>query len=144
MLMPWSMAHPEMVLRTCRWRAEGAGTRTSEKEALKQLYTSNTQSNSLTGLLLLGLHTYLHPIGRRISLLLPLSLTPVTHHLLYLGHSTPSKSTTTVAIVTRGRGACCHRISPGPSHPAGTTDCSHCCITELLRLWGGRGGRGVT
>ena len=51
-----------------------------------------------------------------------------------MGHPTPSESTTTVAIVTRGRSACYHRISPGPSHPAGTTDCSHCCITELLGL----------
>ena len=57
-----------------------------------------------------------------------------SHHLVYLSHPTPSKSTITVAIVTRGRGACCHRISPGPSHPVGTTDCSHCWITELLRL----------
>ena len=77
----------------------------------------------------------LHPIGVIISLPSSLSTShPVTHYLLCLGHPTPSKSTTTVAIVTRGRGACCHRISPGPSHPAGTTDCSYCCITELLGL----------
>ena len=141
MLMPWSMAHPEMVLRTCRGRGRGGGDK-DIREGSPQTTTPGTRTVFLLNWPP-GLYTYLHPIGRRISLLLPLSLTPVTHHLLYLGHSTPSKSTTTVAIVTRGRGACCHRISPGPSYPAGTTDCSHCCITELLRLWG-EGGRGVT
>ena len=131
--MPWSMVHPEMVLRTCRGRGRGRG-QGHQRRRLSNSYTSNTQSNYLT--------PPPNPIGRRISLSSSLSTPhPVTHHLLYLGHPTPSKSTTTVAIVTRGRGACCHRISPGPSHPAGTTDCSHCCITELLRLQGGRGGR---
>ena len=139
MLMPWSMVHPEMVLRTCRGRGRGQG-QGRQRWRLSNSYTSNM--HSLTPQLLLL--AYISPPNWEVNIspLLPRSISPATHHLLYLGHPTPSKSTTTVAIVTRGRGACCHRISPCPSHPAGTTDCSHCCITELLGLWGGGEGGG--
>ena len=132
------MVHPEMVLRTCRGRGRGGGDK-DIREGSPQTTTPVTHTVFLLNWPPPPWPTYISPHNweANISPLLSLSLSPVTHHLLYLGHPTPSKSTTTVAIVTRGRGACCHRISPGPSHPAGTTDCSHCCITELLRLWGG-------
>ena len=83
--------------------------------------------------------SYLSSTLPSFSSLSSLPLPPLTDHLLYLGHPTPStKSATTVAIVTRCRGASRHGVSPGPSHPSRTTSCAHCCVTELLRLkWGG-------
>ena len=83
--------------------------------------------------------SYLNSTPLPSSSLSSLPLPHHTDHLLYLGHPAPStKSTTTVAVVTRYRGASCHGVSPGPSHPSRTTGCAHCCVTELLRLkWGG-------
>ena len=33
-----------------------------------------------------------------------------------------------------GKGASCHGVFPGPSHPSRTTGCGNCYITELIRL----------
>ena len=113
------------------------GTRTSEEVALKQPHHHYhyMHSPSPPGLFPIQLN-YLSSTPLPSSSLSSLPLPPYTDHLLYLGHPTPStKSTTTVTIVTRCRGASCHGVSPGPSR---TTGCAHCCITELLRLkWGG-------
>ena len=139
--MPWSRVQPEMVLRTCRGGAEGAGTRTSEEVALKQPhhYDHYMHSSSPPGLFPIKLKLLKLDSSPLLLPLISSSSSLYTDHLLYLGHPTSStKSTTTVAIVTRCRGASCHGVSPGPSHPSRTTGCAHCCVTELLRLkWGG-------
>ena len=108
-------------------------------QEIQRKWLSNSHITTTTTctvhLLLVYIHLNSTPLPSSLS---SLPLPPYTDHLLYLGHPTPSKSTTTVTIVTRCRGASCHGVSPGPSHPSRTTGCAHCCVTELLRLqWGG-------